>query len=660
MNRVALKKYRAVPRLGQALLVVLAGVGSAGVLPALAQTQDDPTPNPVEAKPPAAAPESPDPLPDAAAGAEQAADRPSESAGGPRAEVVESTKNFGEFWAGPEVAHDFIIRNTGTETLEILNVKAQCGCTSTGHDKSVAPGAEGKVSTKLRTNNLSGRFAKKVTVTTNDPKHSSLQLTLAGEAKRLVDVKPGAAHFRQIQPDETAKQTVTITNNSEQPMELKLKQEQVGPFTAALKETTPGRVYELEITTQPPYPSERNRGTLVMTTNVEESPEIQVYCSAYVPPRLSVQPASIRFEAAQDRETTKTIRMLNNGKTEVKITEVAVDDPAVSARVQEPEGTDKHYTVNLSFPRGYLPGGGGAKVVLKTDDPQTPELTVPITGSGRPAQRLVGRPAPKAELKTVAGEQLTIGEPGDDVTFLAFYASWCPHCKRALPQIEKLHQKYKDQNVKVVGVSEDDFFKLRFSTEAVSTDEPSAEGGIAEGLRADFEKHGLSLSERAAVSNHPRYGPCIRDGGTYYLLKEEAGQLNVYQGALRACMEADVHEQAKDLALTFDRALDPEKTVGTPYFASSFPTMYLIGKDGRVESAHFGNKPNLVDEVSRQLDELLAGKSLTRAVQDASAQRAPTPITNFARLQQAQGEKGPAIKRIAQAPDAPDAPDKED
>ena len=38
---------------------------------------------------------------------------------------------------------------------------------------------------------------------------------------------------------------------------------------------------------------------------------------------------------------------------------------------------------------------------------------------------------------------------------LDFWATWCMPCIKAMPELEKLHQKYKDRGLQVIGINED-------------------------------------------------------------------------------------------------------------------------------------------------------------------------------------------------------------
>ncbi len=61
----------------------------------------------------------------------------------------------------------------------------------------------------------------------------------------------------------------------------------------------------------------------------------------------------------------------------------------------------------------------------------------------------VGQKAPELQEPNPAGEMLTLSEiTKDRVVYLDFWASWCPPCRMASPQVVALYNKYKDEKFK--------------------------------------------------------------------------------------------------------------------------------------------------------------------------------------------------------------------
>jgi thiol-disulfide isomerase/thioredoxin len=58
---------------------------------------------------------------------------------------------------------------------------------------------------------------------------------------------------------------------------------------------------------------------------------------------------------------------------------------------------------------------------------------------------------------------------------------------------------------------------------------------------------------------------------------------------------------------------DPDKKIGNQYKVQSFPTSFVIGKNGLVEAVHIGGPADLDKTIKTQVDKLLAGESLVKA-----------------------------------------------
>ena len=103
----------------------------------------------------------------------------------------EKVYNFGDAVDGDIISHDFIIENRGDTSLKIMKVRSSCGCTATSYTKEIPPGENGKISARFRSKGYGGRTVnKRIHVETDDPKHSSLDLSITGHVDKLVDITP--------------------------------------------------------------------------------------------------------------------------------------------------------------------------------------------------------------------------------------------------------------------------------------------------------------------------------------------------------------------------------------------------------------------------------------------------------------------------------------
>ncbi len=63
------------------------------------------------------------------------------------------------------------------------------------------------------------------------------------------------------------------------------------------------------------------------------------------------------------------------------------------------------------------------------------------------------------------------------------------------------------------------------------------------------------------------------------------------------------------IPMTMTTATNDTSKIGTTYKAKSFPTLFVLGTSGEVESVHIGAKAGLDSIVGKELDLLMAGKT---------------------------------------------------
>ena len=67
-----------------------------------------------------------------------------------------------------------------------------------------------------------------------------------------------------------------------------------------------------------------------------------------------------------------------------------------------------------------------------------------------------GKPAPAFRLSTFDGRKVSLADYRGQVVLLDFWATFCPPCVAALPELQALHAKHAARGFSVVGVTVDD------------------------------------------------------------------------------------------------------------------------------------------------------------------------------------------------------------
>lgn len=88
---------------------------------------------------------------------------------GPRMEIDPEEFDFGHVQQNQELVHEFVVRNVGSEDLEVLKIATSCGCAAAlVADRVIAPGGETILRVTLETRRYRGRKERTVSIASND------------------------------------------------------------------------------------------------------------------------------------------------------------------------------------------------------------------------------------------------------------------------------------------------------------------------------------------------------------------------------------------------------------------------------------------------------------------------------------------------------------
>jgi thiol-disulfide isomerase/thioredoxin len=94
-----------------------------------------------------------------------------------------------------------------------------------------------------------------------------------------------------------------------------------------------------------------------------------------------------------------------------------------------------------------------SKLLAQSEDREVKTWARKMAGAGRRLQL----PGKEISIRgtTLEGKEFDLKAYRGKVVLIEFWATWCGHCLREMPNIRQLHEKYKDQGFEVVAVSLD-------------------------------------------------------------------------------------------------------------------------------------------------------------------------------------------------------------
>lgn len=84
-------------------------------------------------------------------------------------------------------------------------------------------------------------------------------------------------------------------------------------------------------------------------------------------------------------------------------------------------------------------------------------LSLVLMGVGGCSQTAVAPSvAPNFILKDISGRTVALEDYNGKIIVVDFWATWCPPCRRSIPELIRLQDTYRDEGVVILGVSVDD------------------------------------------------------------------------------------------------------------------------------------------------------------------------------------------------------------
>jgi len=310
----------------------------------------------------------------------------------PAIKFEEETFDAGEAWEGEKVSHTFSFKNTGEAVLLIKKVKTSCGCTAAIlSSKEIAPGLTGEIKATFNTKRFRGKQSKTVYVSSNDPKHPTIQLKLQATVKTAAAFKPRNLQFGQVTRGEETTRIIELIPESGT---IKITQLTASPniFTARVlkdEETKPDekeetiRPVRIEVSVSSDAPIGRHNGNLTARIDHPKISSLSARLYINIEGPVKFSPRMLFFdETSQKNRSVKKVRLNKSKGADMKIIGVESTSPQFQAKtVTIKEG--REFDIEIGLAPEIEPGRYQGEIIVKTDCPDQKEIKIPVRSNIR-------------------------------------------------------------------------------------------------------------------------------------------------------------------------------------------------------------------------------------------------------------------------------------
>ena len=300
---------------------------------------------------------------------------------GPAIKFKKDKYNFGQIKEGKEIEYIFTFKNIGSEKVRIEDVKPTCGCTVADEwSREIEPGAKGKIPITFRSKGFQGHIAKTIKVLTNIPDQETINLYIEGNVNVDIEIRPKNIHLGEVKKDTLELNgDVSIKNHLSKDLyinDIVLENENT---KAQLIDINPGKEYKLHITVKPPFKDDHVKENIILKTDNQDIPSIEIEYIYYKPPIIRVYPEEINIPENNPNEMEIRIIVRSQLDVPISIENVNFLDAKFEYEILEIE-EGSHLHLKFIIPEGYsIPEEKNVAVTFQLmNAPGNPVYNVPI------------------------------------------------------------------------------------------------------------------------------------------------------------------------------------------------------------------------------------------------------------------------------------------
>ena len=310
-------------------------------------------------------------------------------ADGPKAVMPETRFAFGTAIRGAGIEHAFVLRSEGSAALRILEIRTTAPLLLDRMPAQIEPGAEIKLLVRLDTSKLSGPFDGEILISLNDPALPEARLVFEGRVVPPIEVSPRPAYFVAARRGERRQTALEIINHEAEPLRIESVEHPLERFTTKLETLEEGRRYRLSLILNPDGPGGKQMETILVKTSSRTRPLLKIPANTYLRERIYTFPDTVDLgtlrltdiNAQPDllQGMAQILMVYQPGGTDFRVN-LRTDLPVLELKWERGPRGDR-FQATIALTREKLEAGPiKGSIVIETNDPEFPRLTVPVTG----------------------------------------------------------------------------------------------------------------------------------------------------------------------------------------------------------------------------------------------------------------------------------------
>ena len=296
--------------------------------------------------------------------------------------VEESLHNFGEVLAGSKIKHNFKLKNTGNDVLNILNVEVPCACTATVLSKyEIPPGEFGVIEAILTVPSDISQVEQSFYVYTSDPAQNRIPFTFKGTAFLPISTFPDHVFFGKVEPKRTLKKNLTVHRSKGKDIKITGVRVNSPDLTAQIVSNEESEITRIEVAML----KLMQVGQFIHRLSIDYSYEGEkathsVTVRGEVLGVFDVYPKKLFFGLVnREKSVTKTTTISPVNSQPFNITEVLSGSKYISTKIM-PQADEIGYHMLVAVSRNAPSGELSGEIMVKTDSATQPTIRVPFAG----------------------------------------------------------------------------------------------------------------------------------------------------------------------------------------------------------------------------------------------------------------------------------------